>query len=115
MVVMPVFCNRDFITQSEHLLLHQGRWFPSTDNAPCMLSEHLVFTVLEQAAKVGCRAFVTCMNVIGYKVCGLVIGVGTGRGGGGGGGGGLGVIYIRYDEFILVWVPPILFMFLCSC
>ena len=42
------------------------------------------------------------MNVIGYKVCGLDIGVGTG----GGGGGGPWAICIRY------WVPPILFMFL---
>ena len=41
--------------------------------------------------EVGCRAFVTCMNVIGYKVYGLVIGVGAG---GRRGGGGLGHYYI---------------------
>ena len=40
------------------------------------------------------------MNVIGYKVYGLVIGVGTGGGGGGGGEGALSVLYIRYGEFI---------------
>eukprot|EP00731_Ephydatia_muelleri_P006181 Em0003g429a len=31
------------------------------------ISEHRVLTVLEQAAVVGCRAFVNFMNIIGYK------------------------------------------------
>ena len=52
------------------------------------ISEHLVFTVLEQAAEDECA----CMNVIGYKVCSLVIGVETG--GRGELGVALGIIYI---------------------
>ena len=39
------------------------------------------------------------MNVIGYKVCGLVIAVGTGGGGGGGvGEGALGYIWDSFHE-----------------
>ena len=40
-----------------------------------------------------CRLPTTCMNVIGYKVCGLVIAVGTGVGGVGGWGRGPWAIY----------------------
>eukprot|EP00731_Ephydatia_muelleri_P022038 Em0014g629a len=47
-----------------------------TDDSPPLMmlltvciSAHLVFTVLEQAAVVGCQAFIRCMNVISYKSC----------------------------------------------
>eukprot|EP00731_Ephydatia_muelleri_P018494 Em0011g534a len=58
--------------ESPDTLSHLEKW---TDDSPprmmmltVCISAHLVFTVLEQAAVVGCWAFVRCMNVIGYKV-----------------------------------------------
>ena len=70
--VMPAFCKRDFLSSS---LRVSTSFSIRSDGSPPLtmllavcISEHLVLTVLEQAAEVGCRALVTCMNVIGYKV-----------------------------------------------
>ena len=66
MFEMPAFCNRDF--RSSSLSVNTSFSIRTDDSPPMMMlltvciSAHLVFTVLEQAAVVGWRAFVRCMK-----------------------------------------------------
>ena len=70
MFEIPAICDRDF--RSSSLSVSTSFSVRADDSPPLMIlltvciSAHLVFTVLEQAAVVGCRAFVRYMNVIGY-------------------------------------------------
>eukprot|EP00731_Ephydatia_muelleri_P028598 Em0020g242a len=69
--VIPAFSSNDFFSSSFNVSTSLSS---RADGSPPLMtllavciSEHRVLTVLEQAAVVGCRAFVNFMNIIGYK------------------------------------------------
>ena len=71
MFVIPAFYSNDFSSSfnvSTSLSSRADGSPPLMTLLAVCISEHRVLTVLEQAAVVGCRAFVNFMNIIGYKV-----------------------------------------------